>query len=40
MYGAEEKCIQNFDGETLREGDHVEDPGLDGTLLLKLMFEK
>jgi hypothetical protein len=29
-YGGEERCIQSFGAETLREIDHLGDPGVDG----------
>jgi hypothetical protein len=28
-YGGEERCLQGSGGGTLRERDHLEDPGLD-----------
>jgi len=30
MYGGEERCMQGFGGENLRERDHLEDPSVDG----------
>ena len=38
-YGGEDGCIQGFNGE-IREGDHFEDPGIDGRIILKRIFEK
>jgi hypothetical protein len=29
-----------FKWENLRDGDHLEDPGVDGRIILKLIFEK
>jgi len=34
-YGGEERFIQGFGGETLRERDHLEDPGVDGRIILR-----
>jgi hypothetical protein len=31
---------KGFWWENLREGDHLENPGLDGRIILKLIFEK
>jgi len=39
-YGGEEKCIQGFGGENLRERDHLGDPGVDGRIILRLIFRK
>ena len=32
--GGEESCIQGFGGGNLRERDHWEDPGVDGSIIL------
>ena len=34
-----EMCIQGFSGVNLKEGDHLEDPGVDGRIILKLTLE-
>jgi hypothetical protein len=39
-YGGGERSIQDFGGETLRIVDHLEDPGVDGRIILKLIFKK
>jgi hypothetical protein len=35
----EERCIQGFSGE-MREEDHLEDPGLDGRIILKWILDE
>jgi hypothetical protein len=39
-YGGEERCIQGFSGGNLRKGDHLEDPVVDGKIILKWIFER
>jgi hypothetical protein len=34
-YWGNERCIQGFDGEKLRETDHLKDLGLEGRIILK-----
>jgi hypothetical protein len=34
-YGREERCIQGFSGRNTREGDHLENPGLNGRIIIK-----
>jgi hypothetical protein len=38
-YGREERFIQGFGEESLREGDHLEYPDVDGRMILKSIFE-
>jgi hypothetical protein len=40
VYGGEERCIQGFSGQNLREGDHLKDPGIEGRIILKWIFER
>ena len=35
MYCGEERCIQGFGGKKMRERDHLEDPGVNGRLILR-----
>jgi hypothetical protein len=37
--GGEESCIRGFDGEA-REIDHLEEPGVDGRIILRRIFKK
>jgi hypothetical protein len=39
-YGGEERRIQGFWLGNLRERDHLEDPGLDGRIILRMSFMK
>jgi len=39
-YGGEERRIQGFGGKNLRERDHVEDPSVDGGIILRWIFRK
>jgi hypothetical protein len=39
-YEGEEKHIQGFGGGNMRERDHFEYPGVDGRIILKLVFRK
>jgi hypothetical protein len=38
--GEEERRIQGFDGGNLRERNHLEDPGVDGRIILEWLFKK
>jgi len=37
-YGREESCIQGFGGGNPREREHLEDPGVDGRIILRWIF--
>jgi len=39
-YGGEERCIEGFWWGNLRERDHLEDPGVDGRIILRMIFRK
>ena len=39
MSGGEERCIQGF-GEETRERDHLDDPGVNGRIILKCFLKK
>jgi hypothetical protein len=39
MYGGEGRHLQGFGGEgNLRERDHLEDPGIEGRVILRCIF--
>jgi hypothetical protein len=40
MYGGEDRYSQIFGGGNLRESNHLEDPGIDGRIILRLIFRK
>ena len=39
-YGGQEWCIQGVSGETGEGRDHLEDPGVDGRIILRWIFRK
>jgi len=39
-YGGEEKCMRGFGGGNLRKRDHLDDPGIDGRIILRWIFRK
>jgi len=40
MYEGEESCLQGFCSGNLRERDHLEDPGIDGSIILRWVRRK
>jgi len=38
--GEEERCIQSVGGGNWREGDQLEDPGVDRRIILRRIFRK
>jgi len=39
-HGIDEKCIQKLYQENLKGRDYVEDPGIDGRIILQWILEK
>jgi len=39
-YEGEKRCIQGVGGGSLRERDHLEDPGVNGRMILRWIFRK
>jgi hypothetical protein len=39
-YGRQERCINRIFVGGLREGDHLEDPGVDVRIILRRIFKK
>jgi hypothetical protein len=39
-YGGEERGIQGVGGGNVREGDHMEDPVIDGRIIISWIFRK
>jgi hypothetical protein len=39
MWG-EERCVQGFGRENLRERDYLEDPEVDGRIILRWVFRR
>jgi len=35
-----ERCIEGFGGGNLREREHLEDPGVDGRIILRWIFRQ
>jgi hypothetical protein len=40
LYCSKRECITGFWRGDLKEGDHLKDPGVDGRIILKLIFKK
>jgi hypothetical protein len=40
VHGGDEKCVKNFGLESLKGRDHLEDLGIDGKIILKLILVK
>jgi hypothetical protein len=40
VYGGEERHVQGFGGENLRERVHLEDPGIDGRIILMMDLQQ
>jgi len=39
-YGVDERCIEGFGARNLREGDYLEDLGVDGGIKLKCVHNE
>jgi len=39
-YWREKRRVQDFGGGGLREGNHLQDPGIDGKIILRWIFRK
>jgi hypothetical protein len=40
MCGRQERCIQGFGGGDLKKREHLENLGIDGSMILKWIFKK